>query len=69
MISVYIKKSDELAKTPTRANDSDAGYDLYSTLWYTVGAIINSIIFGNMALIIQNLNQNGFQNDLICFNT
>ena len=31
MISVYIKKSDELAKTPTRANDSDAGYDLYST--------------------------------------
>ena len=31
MISVYIKKSDKLAKTPTRANDSDAGYDLYST--------------------------------------
>jgi len=31
MISVYIKKSEESAKTPTRANDSDAGYDLYST--------------------------------------
>ncbi len=30
MISVYIKKSDKLSKTPTRANDSDAGYDLYS---------------------------------------
>ena len=30
MTSVYIKKLDKLAKTPTRANESDAGYDLYS---------------------------------------
>jgi dUTP pyrophosphatase len=31
MISVYIKKLEESAKIPTRATDSDAGYDLYST--------------------------------------
>ncbi len=30
MTSVYIKKLDKLAKIPTRANESDAGYDLYS---------------------------------------
>ena len=31
MISVYIRKLDESAIIPTRATDSDAGYDLYST--------------------------------------
>ena len=31
MISVYIKKIEESAIIPTRATDSDAGYDLYST--------------------------------------
>ena len=31
MISVYIKKLEESAIIPTRATDSDAGYDLYST--------------------------------------
>ena len=31
MISVYIIKLDESAIIPTRATDSDAGYDLYST--------------------------------------
>jgi len=30
MISVYIKKLQETAKIPTRATDSDAGYDLYA---------------------------------------
>ncbi len=30
MIPVQIKKIDSQAKTPTRANSSDAGYDLYS---------------------------------------
>ena len=30
MTSVYIKKLDKLARTPTRANESDAGYDLFS---------------------------------------
>jgi len=30
MKKVYIKKTNTLATTPTRANDSDAGYDLYS---------------------------------------
>ena len=30
MISVYIKKLKESALIPTRATDSDAGYDLYS---------------------------------------
>ena len=30
MISVYIKKLKESATTPTRATESDAGYDLYS---------------------------------------
>jgi dUTP pyrophosphatase len=30
MISVYIKKIEESAVIPTRATDSDAGYDLYS---------------------------------------
>ena len=30
MISVYIKKLEESATIPTRATDSDAGYDLYS---------------------------------------
>ena len=31
MISVYIKKIEESAVIPTRATDTDAGYDLYST--------------------------------------
>ena len=31
MISVFIKKLQESAKIPTRATDSDAGYDLHST--------------------------------------
>jgi dUTP pyrophosphatase len=30
MISVYIKKLEESAIIPTRATDTDAGYDLYS---------------------------------------
>jgi dUTP pyrophosphatase len=30
MISVYIKKLEESAIVPTRATDTDAGYDLYS---------------------------------------
>ena len=30
MIFVYIKKLKESATIPTRANTSDAGYDLYS---------------------------------------
>jgi dUTP pyrophosphatase len=30
MISVYIKKLEESAIVPSRATDSDAGYDLYS---------------------------------------
>jgi dUTP pyrophosphatase len=36
MVTIPIKKTLELAKTPTRGSNSAAGYDLYSTEEYTL---------------------------------
>lgn len=36
MVTIAIKKLNELAKIPTRGSDSAAGYDLYSTEEYTL---------------------------------
>ena len=62
MISVYIKKSDELAKTPTRANDSDAGYDLYSTQEGVIPAGGRRIVKTGISNLAQELEKTGYKN-------
>ena len=52
MISVYIKKIEESAIIPTRATDSDAGYDLYSTNDGVVPARGRKVVSTGIAIAI-----------------
>ena len=52
MISVYIRKLDESAIIPTRATDSDAGYDLYSTNDGVVPARGRKVVGSGIAIAI-----------------
>jgi dUTP pyrophosphatase len=52
MISVYIKKLEESAVTPTRATDTDAGYDLYSTSDGTIPAGGRKVVGTGVAIAI-----------------
>jgi dUTP pyrophosphatase len=52
MISVYIKKLQEAATIPTRATDSDAGYDLYSIEDGTVPAGERKVVGTGIAIAI-----------------
>jgi len=54
MISVYIKKLEESAVTPTRATDLDAGYDLYSIKDGVVPAGSRKVVGTGMAIAIPN---------------
>jgi len=52
MISVYIKKLEESAVIPTRATDTDAGYDLYSTSDGTIPARGRKVVGTGVAIAI-----------------
>ena len=52
MISVYIKKLKESATIPTRATDTDAGYDLYSTSDGTIPAGGRKVVGTGVAIAI-----------------
>ena len=52
MISVYIKKLEESAVIPTRATDTDAGYDLYSTSDGTIPAGGRKVVGTGIAIAI-----------------
>jgi dUTP pyrophosphatase len=52
MISVYIKKLEESAVIPTRATDTDAGYDLYSTSDGTIPAGGRKVVGTGVAIAI-----------------
>ena len=52
MTSVYIKKLEESAAVPTRATDTDAGYDLYSTNDGTIPAGGRKVVSTGIAIAI-----------------
>jgi len=52
MISVYIKKLEESAIIPTRATDTDAGYDLYSINDGVVPAAGRKVVGTGIAIAI-----------------
>jgi len=52
MISVYIKKLKESATIPTRATDTDAGYDLYADQQGLIPAGERAIVGTNIAIAI-----------------
>ena len=52
MISVFIKRLEESAVIPTRATDSDAGYDLYSTNDGTIPAKGREVVGTGISIAI-----------------
>jgi len=52
MISVYIKKLKESATIPTRATDTDAGYDLYADQQGIIRAGERSVVGTSVAVAI-----------------
>lgn len=52
MVTIPIKKSNELAKTPTRGSNSAAGYDLYSTEEYTLKPLERKLFKTGLSIAI-----------------
>lgn len=54
MVTIKIKKSNDLAKTPTRGSDFAAGYDLYSTEDYTLKPLERKLFKTGISIAIPN---------------